>query len=234
MNTYENYSGFGSPVASSADKEVNWWKMMYSYYLRGWLPKDLRATIIDLGCGKGYLLKALSTLGYTNVSGVDLSESQLLVAKELGVSVSRGDVFNTLETGTDKLDLIVSLDLFEHLPPENWERFLKLAYNSLRSGGRLVVQTPNPESPFASGILYGDPTHIRLISPGLLERLMLDAGYENIELRPCGPVPAGPMRTLRWFVWKILEQGLKFLSLAEGFVTPKVVTRVFLASGSKP
>lgn len=234
MNKYDNYVGFGSPVAASSNMEINWWKMVYSYYLRGWLPKNMDSQIIDLGCGKGYLLKAFADLGYSRAIGVDLSESQLLVAKELGVSVSHGDIFNSLAVGTFRFDLIIAIDLFEHLPPENWEHFLKLAYDSMHSGGRIVIQTPNPDSPFAAGILYGDPTHTRLVSPGLLERLLLDAGYKDVELRPCGPVPVGTIRILRWCVWKILEYGLKFISLAEGFVMPKVVTRVFIASGTKP
>ncbi len=50
------------------------WGKAYDYYLRGWLPKDKGAPIVDLACERGKLLDFLKDRGYHCLQGVDISD----------------------------------------------------------------------------------------------------------------------------------------------------------------
>ena len=59
------------------------------------MPKSAR--ILDIGCGSGSFLKALSEHGYTEITGIDLSEEQVKLAHQLGVTqVQQGDLVEFL------------------------------------------------------------------------------------------------------------------------------------------
>src|SRR5437868_2611446 len=59
------------------------WGQAYDCYLHGWLPDRKDAAILDLACGYGRLLFFFKERGYTNVTGVDISPSQIAVAKQV-------------------------------------------------------------------------------------------------------------------------------------------------------
>jgi len=49
------------------------WGLAFEYYLRGWLPAEKNAAILDLACGDGKLLYFFEKRGFTNLSGVDVN-----------------------------------------------------------------------------------------------------------------------------------------------------------------
>jgi hypothetical protein len=115
-------------------------------------------------------------------------------------------------------------------------RFLDTAHEALKLGGRLVLQTPNADSPVVDAIRYGDFTHEVCFNPDALSRLMNLVGFENIEPRESGPVPlsGSPVSTLRAGVWQMFRIVFKIWNLAEtGSAGSGVFTRVFLISGVK-
>ena len=74
------------------------------------LPKSAR--ILDIGCGSGSFLKALSEQGYTEIAGIDLSEEQVKLAHQLGVTqVQQGDLVDFLNAADHKFDLISGMDI---------------------------------------------------------------------------------------------------------------------------
>ena len=83
-------------------------EQMYSSYLNG-LSKN--AQILDLGCNKGYLLKTLSNRGFQQLTGVDLSQGDMALAKILVPEASffEEDFYVFLKTTRKKYDLIISL-----------------------------------------------------------------------------------------------------------------------------
>ncbi len=205
------------------------------YYLRGWLPSERGARIADLGCGGGRTLFALGRLGYTNCSGVDLSESQVRVAQRACERVELGDALTYLRSSTEAFDLLVSFDVIEHLSKEDALELLRLCFERLAPGGRLVLQTPNAASPFFGDVRYGDFTHEIAFSPRLLATLMVRAGFRDVECREQGPVPFGysVKSTVRAALWSGVRVGLGLLEMVETGSRGGVYTRVFLASGVK-
>ena len=106
-------------------------KMRLVRQILGRLGKDSK--IADLGCGEGILVEELREQGY-DALGVDLNyESEAVV---------RDDITNTqFESG--RFDVILCLDVLEHLQFEDQVKALKEIRRLLRPGGRLIASLPN-------------------------------------------------------------------------------------------
>lgn len=120
--------------------------------LAGWLPSDKAAAVSDLACGTGAVLFALCSFGYTNVRGVDISAEQVAVAREqLGDCVEQGEVLSFLAQNQASFELLLAIDIVEHLTKDEVLPFLDACRAALLPGGRLILQTPNASSPFGNG-----------------------------------------------------------------------------------
>lgn len=206
------------------------------YYLSGWLPGNFSSEILDLGCGDGRLIYSLQRLGYNNVSGVDISQSQLDLASQVSSALSKQDVIVYLKQTERMFDLIVAIDLIEHLEKRDVLEFLTACHMVLKPGGRIVFQTPNAASPFFGSVRYGDLTHEIAVTPVLLGQLMTRAGFAGISVREAPPVPYvySLKSTLRYFAWKIISGLFSIVDIVEtGSRGAAIYTRVFLISGVK-
>lgn len=99
-------------------------------------------SILDIGCNKGYLRSLIDESN--KVSGIDLEDSDLAVAKTNGYCyVERVNLndFPTLKM-RGKFDVIVFADVLEHLldPVEVLRFFVS---NYLREGGKIIISLPN-------------------------------------------------------------------------------------------
>lgn len=93
--------------------------------------------ILEIGCGRGFVLKELNKMGF-NVFGIEPSKSASEYAKKSGIKVSCG-YFPSKEM-KDKYDLIFVSQVFEHI--KDSKLFLKEIKEHLNSGGYvLFVQT---------------------------------------------------------------------------------------------
>jgi 2-polyprenyl-3-methyl-5-hydroxy-6-metoxy-1,4-benzoquinol methylase len=99
-------------------------------------------SVLDLGCGNGYLCRDLSNLGF-NVTGVDPSSTGIAHARTLAPKVSFYEIGvydNPQNLETHNYDAVVSTEVIEHLYyPKELIRFAKAV---LKPGGYLVVTTP--------------------------------------------------------------------------------------------
>ena len=65
-----------------------------------------------------------------------------------------------LHARPQRFDLVTGLDIVEHFTKDEVLDFLDACREALRPGGRLVLQTPNGESPFGGAVRYGDFTTV--------------------------------------------------------------------------
>lgn len=212
------------------------WGNATKWYIKNLLPNDKNAKILDLGCGTGTFLKVLETMGYENVTGVDLSESQTKVAiKECNSSkVICQSVFEFFNENDEQFDLITGFDFIEHLNKDEILNLLNILKNSLKYNGRVIFQTPNPDSPFGMGYRYGDFTHELAISPLALKSLVFINDFNNFEVRECGPYPHGIVSSIRFILWKFIKYLIDFINLVEvGNKGARVYTRVYIATFTK-
>jgi len=212
------------------------WGKAYRYYLRGWFPVNKDANIVDVACGGGRLLHLFRTEGYHRICGVDISPDQITHARQVTEQVILGDVTEFLEKQQGAFQLIIGLDIIEHFHKPEVLCFLDRCHRALKPGGRLVLQTPNAESPWGSTHRYNDFTHEVCFNPNALSRLMRLAGFADLEVREAGPVPigSGVASSFRALLWAAIRLGLTIWNMAEtGSKGSGVFTRVFLISGVK-
>lgn len=94
--------------------------------------------ILDVGCGSGGNKAILGKFG--RVTGLDISEDALRLAKKYGFAhLVKADI-NALSDQCGPFDLISSLDVFEHI--ENDTGAIKKIFSLLKKGGFLVVTVP--------------------------------------------------------------------------------------------
>jgi len=212
------------------------WASATEYYSKGWFPDDKEAEILDLGCGAGYFLKMMHDKGYTKLTGADLSSGQVYLAKKAcpEAKVILGDCRNILQQSPATYDLITGFDFVEHLNKGELLEMLQLVCKSLRPGGRVIFQTPNPDSPFGMKIRYGDFTHELSLSPQGFHSILKFAGLTDYKPRECGPYPHGFVSFTRCLLWRVLRLCIPLWSLIEtGDHGSGIYTRVFIVTAVK-
>ncbi|HYK05415.1 MAG TPA: methyltransferase domain-containing protein [Thermoanaerobaculia bacterium] len=107
-------------------------------------PRD----VLDLGCGEGWLARALSERG-CSVIGVDASPALIEAAQKLGGGTFRVLPYEELATLATQFDVIAAnFSLLDH------NLHLDALRALLRPGGTLIVQTVHPAfagEPYADG-----------------------------------------------------------------------------------
>jgi 2-polyprenyl-3-methyl-5-hydroxy-6-metoxy-1,4-benzoquinol methylase len=235
---YEKYSSSFQDLGPVFDPgAAHRWSCAYDYYFRDWLPACKEVQIADLACGSGRLLFYLREKGYSDLSGVDISLEQVQLARQVSPKVIHGDLMSFLRANKESFDLITSLDIIEHFHKDEVLKFLDACFAALKPKGRLILQTPNAESPWGTALRYADFTHELSFTPQMLTKLLNLCGFVNAEARQQGP-PRGYSiaATMRHLVWRlILVNMLKFYNIVEtGAVGSGVFTRVFSISACKP
>jgi len=165
------------------------------------LGNDKKRTILDLGCGNGYLVSYLVQDGY-NAYGTDASEKGIAIAKQehpdrfFLQDLSTGKLPDELQTIT--FDTILSTEVIEHLyDPEG---FIDFCRDQLTKGGELIITTPyhgylknlglslfNKWDSHINPLWYGG--HIKMWSRATLSKLLENKGFEVVNFKGCGRIP---------------------------------------------
>lgn len=222
-------------VTGSEWSDPTWARAAYSR-VKGWLPADRAAPVLDMGCGAGGLLCLLSELGYTDLTGVDLSAEQLQLARRRcpHATLLQGDVRAVLASNAERFGLVVGFDVIEHFRKQEILPLFNLAVKALRPGGRIIVQTPNADSPWMGSVAYGDFTHEWFFTPTSLSDLWRLVGLAGFEARPSRPYVHGVASLGRAVLWRAIEMLLAVWSLAEtGSRGSGIYSRVFVATAVK-
>jgi len=160
--------------------------------LRVYLPilKDAAITTdaLDIGCGRGEWLELLKDDGL-QVRGVDHNRVFIDQCRQNGLEVVEADALVYLRGLPEKsLNVITSFHLVEHLAFEELIKLLDEMVRTLRSGGLLILETPNPENfMVGSHSFYADPTHRNPIPSPTLKFLLESRGLGRIEVMKLRP-----------------------------------------------
>lgn len=145
-----------------------WWSNRY-YARLARRYGALQGRVLELGCGMGHLLAWL--VDRYSVVGCDINSWALSQAKK---NVPRGNFLilsgdEKYAFPQDSFDIVLAKHVVEHLPHP--EQGIAEMSRVLKSGGLLILVTPNLSSPMRKRkkeqwIGYKDPTHISLKPPG--------------------------------------------------------------------
>ena len=183
------------------------------------------ARIFDMGCGSGSLLKGLKEAGYTNVIGMDLSEEQVNMAHEFGVSeVVLGDAMQFFRSSEEQFDIITGMDIIEHFTKDELVELLQLIQSKLKKGGMAIFRTPNMDAPIATAFAIGDFTHENYLNASSAEQVMLSCGFVDVNVKPSFMRVNGFLKEgLRGILYRLLNLRLKLQLFATARSTQKVL-----------
>lgn len=156
------------------------------------------SAVLDLGCGRGEFLQALSRAGIPG-RGVESNASAVAVCEALGLDVRRGDLVQFLKsTETGSVGGVFAAQVAEHLPPPVLQALLVEAHRVLKPGGLLILETVNPRS--VTGLLEvfnRDLTHEKPLHPETLSFLAAAAGFLDVRVEMLSPMePLSQLRKL--------------------------------------
>lgn len=199
------------------------------WFFRGWLP-PATSRILDLGCGSGDLLSFFKSAGYLNISGVDVSLEQVVLARRICSDVSQSDIFLYLrQDGIGKFDMITLFDVLEHLTRDEIIELLNLIRARLNPKGVLVLQLPNGDSPFIGSIFFSDATHETCLTSVSLRHILEACGFKDCRFREHDPAPTGFISLVRYALWQIICLVIKAIHYIEsGAPSTNIYTRTFL------
>ncbi len=106
-------------------------------------------TLLDVGCGGGLISEPMARLG-ANVTAVDAAEPNIKTAKvhaeEQGLDIDyrHGTVEQLLEQGAAKFDVVLNLEVVEHVAHP--DQFLRDSAALLKPGGMMIIGTINRTS----------------------------------------------------------------------------------------
>ncbi len=195
------------------------------------LPKA--AAILDLGCGPGRTMQFLKSKGFTNVVGVDISEEQTAIARNRGLNAITADVNDFLVQHSNEYDMIIMIDVVEHFTKLELLDLFKLIHYSLKRGGIVIYQTCNGEGLYPNQIMFGDLTHMTILSAGSSEQLLRACGFDNISFADTAPVPTGIKGVLRAIAWKFITRKASLIRRIETGKRHKIWTENFISRAQK-
>jgi O-antigen chain-terminating methyltransferase len=146
--------------------------------------------VLDIGFGRGEFLELLRDTG-VDAMGIEVDTELVASARSRGLKAELGRAVEYLrDLPDDHLGGLVMIQVIEHLTPQHVVDFVRLAADKVRPGGRVMVETVNPESLYIyAHALWVDPDHVRPVHPGYLEFLFGKAGF-TVERFNRSPVPA--------------------------------------------
>lgn len=215
---YRAYNLHFEQVHSFSREEFDFYAKVAKKRFGKFLPTSKDAKILDVACGTGHFLYFLMKEGYKNVLGIDISESQLEIARKMGIkNVERADLFEYLPKHPEEYDMIVANDIIEHLKKDEVFNFLDNIWNALKPEGKLILSTLNASTLFGSHGRYIDFTHEVSFTPESIYEVLTITGFKNIEIYGEGPVIHDLRSFIRAVLWRFVKVILKgYLIIEKG------------------
>lgn len=120
------------------------WGLEYLTYMdavRQMIESDNPNQLLDVGCGDGRLLNFLGSNYFERYEGIDLSKDSIVLAQVL----NRKKCFFDIEIGKvrKKFDLVVLLEVLEHIPEVQITALLKSVGKRLGVSGKVLICVPS-------------------------------------------------------------------------------------------
>lgn len=114
--------------------------------------------ILEIGCGVGDFVKSGLEVNL-DIRGIELNQAAVSAAQNQGLPVEYLDLQDAAKLYRSSLDGVCSFQVLEHVPDPR--KFIGLAIEMLKPGGKLVFCVPNADSIFQyhPNLLLDQPPH---------------------------------------------------------------------------
>ncbi len=148
------------------------------------LFKGVPGPVVDLGCGRGEFLEIAAGAGI-QAYGVDRNPGMVARCHEKGIDAREADLLEHLASvPPSSLGGVFCAQAIEHLSVRDVPRLFELAADAIAPGGRLVIETINPESLFVfASAFYVDLGHLRPLHPLTLRFLAEKNAFKDIDVQ---------------------------------------------------
>jgi 2-polyprenyl-3-methyl-5-hydroxy-6-metoxy-1,4-benzoquinol methylase len=150
-----------------------------------------QSNVLDVGCGRGEFLDLLREAG-VSAKGLDLNPEMIEVCRTRGLEAANADARTYLASVPDEsLGGLIAVQVVEHLEPAYLTQMLNLAFDKVRPGGKVVLETINPACwvAFFESFIR-DLTHVKPLHPDTLQYLLQASGFSNVEIVYRAPIAA--------------------------------------------
>lgn len=220
-DVFKNYTSTSVLAGVDVKKFTAWSHRYFKAFILPHFPADKKSKILEVGCGYGrYTQLITQTLKYENTVGVDISEEQIEYARSNYklTNVFRADALEYLTSTNEKYDLIILMDVLEHLELDYAIRLLRKINESLAPRGKLIIQVPNGLSPLKP-IFYGDVTHVRPFSVSSMSQILRMSGFSSFHHAALPPLVHGIKSFIQRILWTV-------------FINPLIYIFVILSHGN--
>jgi ubiquinone/menaquinone biosynthesis C-methylase UbiE len=138
--------------------------------------KIISGKVLEIGCGEGYGITELAPKAeqyfavdkYNTTISEKLKEKNNIIFKQMEVPPLKG-------IDNNSIDFVVTFQVIEHI--NNDELFISEIYRVLKSGGKLILTTPNQLMS-----LTRNPWHFREYTPNQMQEI-LQTSFQDIDIK---------------------------------------------------
>jgi SAM-dependent methyltransferase len=158
-------------------------ELIRDYYRRRAIDTR-RLAMLDLGCGKGELLKLLGD-DFAAAAGCDPS-AEMLASGQLaagGITARVQTAATTIPFEDKRFDLVTAVCVYHHVEPKLRDLLTAEARRVLKPGGVFAVIEHNPYNPATRLIVSRTPVDAdaQLLTPAAIRRLFRRSGFQVTE-----------------------------------------------------
>lgn len=143
---------------------------------------NISGKFLDIGFGNAEVEKILQKYKFIDIYGIDISSRSVNEAKKTlkGTYVKAGIL--RIPFSNQYFELVLALDVFEHLPQEKTFKAFNEVYRVLKKNGLLVVSVPVNEDLEEMLKNQINPNgHLRNYTPAIIKAELLVAGFEILN-----------------------------------------------------
>jgi len=124
-------------------KRLSWGYEYITYidFIRNHIEQKLKPnTMLDIGCGDGYLINSFDYDTSKSYKGIDLSERAIGFAK----AFSDGHDFECIDLFkiNAKFNVVCLIEVLEHIPDDILQTFIAEAFSKVEIGGHMIIAVP--------------------------------------------------------------------------------------------
>lgn len=186
------------------------------------------SAILEVGPGLGEFEYYLNQKQIYDIDILDNDKNIIKLISE-NYKIKKSILIKSSELPVKKLrtyDLILALQVLEHIPVKSYSDFVKILFSKLKKKGTLIIIVPNANNPLGLTERYADLQHTSSFTTQSLNDLVNAADLKNYQLDVKGYQipPVDLINIVRIFFQKILHTLLIILMAVNGGVYYKVMT----------